>query len=313
MNPENKQGNVLVIGSINMDLVVGVDKIPEIGETRIGRFFHQHPGGKGANQAVAAARLDTNVAMIGCVGKDVFGEQLCDRLEQEEINVSGIMKVADFSSGTATITVDQHANNFIVVAPGANGQLKCQQINHNVALIEWADLVVLQLEIPVETVEYAVNLAKNAGKPVLLNLAPYHQLNKKTLSSLDYLVLNKVEAQALLNIKSDRITDLVEGLKDFQATHVFLTLGEEGAIHVYNNQYVKYDAYRVNALDTTGAGDSFIGALACQIVKGIPLDNAVRFATKASAVTVTKLGAQDSLPYMDDIHEFDKKLKGRVR
>ena len=297
-------GSVLVVGSLNIDLVTQVQQMPRVGETMTGRQFDILMGGKGANQAVAAARLGAKTAMIGCVGNDVFGGNIVSALAEEGIRTDGIRRVEGVSSGTAVIVVDGKGDNFIVVSPGANGHLGLEDVEAHLDLFEACGAVVLQLEVPLETVIRSISAAKSFGKTVIFNPAPMRELPDGLLRDVDYLILNEVEAEQLTGISADRLEELAEKLIRLGCGHTVLTLGEKGAVYIHGNGLVRFPAYKVKAVDTTGAGDAFIGAFACRIAKGEDAEAAVRYAVKASAITVTKLGAQASLPTEEEVRQF---------
>jgi len=298
-------GKILVIGSINMDLVVRMERMPLIGETFLGKDFQLIPGGKGANQAVAAARLGTEVAMIGCVGEDSFGKQMLQNLKNEGIRIQGIEQTRKASTGIASIHVDLQGQNTIVVVPGANYALTCEHIDKHKKLIEDSQLVMLQLEIPIDVVEYAVRYAKQLGKKVVLNLAPIQSINPEIFACVDYLVLNEVEGEALTGVSCREMHKLAVRLGQLGCSYAILTLGEAGAVLVEKGgSYVGLKAYPVRTVDTTAAGDSFVGGLGSRIVQGDDPGTAVQFGMKAAALTVTKLGAQSSLPTMKEIEDY---------
>ncbi|WP_409342116.1 ribokinase [Paenibacillus sp. MBLB4367] len=301
-----KNGSVLVIGSLNMDLVAQVRSMPRIGETIIGHSFDMMMGGKGANQAVAAARLGSKVAMIGCFGSDAFGDNMRTSLSREHIDTGGIRKVDNVSSGTAQIVVDQNGANSIVVVPGANSHLKEHDIDGHLELFEACDVVVLQMEIPLDVVLYSIEKAKQLGKTVVLNLAPMQPLPAEALGNVDYLIVNEVEAEELTGISVTDFDRLSAGLKALPCKHVVLTLGADGAAHIGDVRVDRFPAYRVKAVDTTGAGDSFVGAFASRLSRGEAVEDAIRYAIKVSAITVMKLGAQAALPTEEEAGRFEQ-------
>ncbi|MDG5789280.1 ribokinase [Evansella sp. AB-P1] len=297
-------GNVLVVGSLNMDLTVRVDKTPQIGETRVGKTFKQLPGGKGANQAIAAARLGSSVSMIGCVGEDDYGEELQTALRKETINIEGITKTRLSSTGIALITVDDRGNNSIVIVSGANEKLDSVHIDKHISLFDQSDVIVFQLEVPTSTIYHSIDICKKMGKKVIVNLAPYHELKSSIYKKIDYLILNKIEAQCFLKLPDSTVDTLEEKLKEIKDQHIILTLGEDGVMYVYNGQSFKYNAYKIRARDTTGAGDAFTGAFASEISRGKGIIEAIEFAIKASAISVSREGAQNSLPFLKDLQKF---------
>ncbi|TMV49129.1 ribokinase [Paenibacillus mesophilus] len=299
-------GSVLVVGSLNMDLVTQVRDMPRIGETIIGHSFDKMMGGKGANQAVAAARLGVRVAMIGCFGSDEFAGDMRAILAKERIETDGIRTVENVSTGTAMILVDRHGDNSIVVAPGANRHLGPDDIERNTGLFETCDVVVLQLEIPLEAVVHSIKAAKRFGKTVVFNPAPMQPLPADMLQDIDYLILNEVEAEELTGAPASEFDLLASRLAALPCKHVVLTLGGDGAAYISESEVVRYPAMKVHAVDTTGAGDSFIGAFASRLARGDDAREAVRYAIKVAAITVTKLGAQAALPTEEETLKFEQ-------
>ncbi|GIP40217.1 ribokinase [Paenibacillus sp. J31TS4] len=301
-----KNGSVLVIGSLNMDLVAQVGSMPRRGETILGHSFAAMMGGKGSNQAVAAARLGSQVALIGCLGSDEFGESMQAVLRQERIETGGISQVENVPSGAALVCVDPDGDNSIVVVPGANSHLTARDIDRHADLFQACDVVVLQMEIPVETVVYSMAEAKRLGKTVILNLAPSRRMPVEALRHVDYLVVNEVEAEELTGVSINQFDRLVEGLAGLPCRHVILTLGAEGVAYLADGRVLRLPAYRVQAVDTTGAGDSFVGAFASRLARGDEAEEAVAYAVKVAAITVTRLGAQAALPTEEEIRQFEQ-------
>lgn len=306
-------GSVLVIGSLNMDMVAQVRSMPRIGETIIGHSFDMMMGGKGANQAVAAARLGSKVAMIGCLGNDEFGDSMQVMLERERIGTGGIRKIDNVSSGTALIVVDQAGDNSIIVVPGANNHLKEKDIDRHLELVKASDVVVLQMEIPLDAVLYSIATAKRLGKIVVLNLAPIKKLPAEALRDVDYLIVNEVEAEELTGLSIVDFDKLAAGLQALPCKNVVLTLGADGVAYIGGNRTDRFPAYKVKAVDTTGAGDSFVGAFASCLARGESAEAAIGYATKVSAITVTKLGAQAALPTDEEIGRFEQVWGGESR
>ncbi|NPV55102.1 MAG: ribokinase [Anaerolineae bacterium] len=296
--------DILVIGSLNMDLVVRAARMPARGETLPGTDFHTIPGGKGANQAAAAARLGGQVAMLGCVGADAFGEQLVANLASFGVDTSLVRRAAGASSGVAVILVDAAGDNRILVVAGANGQVSEENIRIAGEDIQHARLVVMQLEIPLASVAASARLARDCGTPVLLNPAPAHTLPEGLLALVDTLVVNESEAAALSGLP---VTGVVEGfaaagaLRGQGARQVVLTLGEQGALVSAAEGQVHLSGFPVEVVDTTAAGDAFIGGLAVALLEGMPLVEAARFANAAGALACTRLGAQTSLPARHEV------------
>jgi ribokinase len=289
---------VTVIGSINMDLVTSTTQIPKVGETVLGNSFHSIPGGKGANQAVAAARLGADVTMIAAVGNDSFGKTLVEHLTNEGINTENIIKVKDTSTGIASIIVSE-ADNSIIVVPGANNHVTPEGIEKHEDKIINSDIILLQLEIPVKSVIRAVELAKKHGVRTILNPAPIQKLPKELLEMVDYLTPNEHE-QALL---FDSIGGTEEELAKYKEKCI-VTKGSKGVMIYKNGEKNEIPSIQVEAVDTTGAGDSFNGALAVALCDGLEIEEACRFANVVGAISVTKLGAQTGMPTKKEVEEF---------
>ncbi|OXM55095.1 ribokinase [Amycolatopsis thailandensis] len=281
---------VLVIGSANADLVVPVDRRPGGGETVLGGDTILSPGGKGANTAVAAARLGADVALLGAVGDDPYGELLKRSLAESGVNTASV-RTSDRPTGIAYITVTPDGENSILVSPGANSALRPEDVD-----LDGAEIVVLSLEIPLETVERAVAEAVEKGVKTLLNLSPAAELSAKTLQGLDVLLVNEHEAAFLLGGEAD-----FPKLLDLGPKAAVVTLGAKGAAVVTADGMTEVPSPKVEAVDTTGAGDAFAGALATALAKGEELADAARKAVKVAAITVTRQGAQPSYPTASEL------------
>jgi ribokinase len=292
-----------------MDLVTYVERMPKIGETILGRDFKQIPGGKGANQAAAIAKLGAKVKLLGCVGMDGMGNMLLDSLQKDEVDISHIICFKDIPTGIAAITVDKAGKNYIVVAPGANYRLLPEQLQDFRRTITDSQVVVTQLEIPSETVRYSLGQAKECSKLTILNPAPALNLDDDLLSYVDLLIPNETELEVLSGRPVRNETEIIEaaqvmikrGIKE-----LIVTIGEKGCIYINERQHKSFAAYKVNPIDTTAAGDSFIGATAVALNEGKAIEEAISFAMAVAALTVTKKGAQSSLPYR---HEVENLLK----
>ncbi|MBC7766308.1 MAG: ribokinase [Hyphomonadaceae bacterium] len=298
--------SICVIGSLNIDLVMEAPKLPIIGETIMGHDFMTTQGGKGANQAVAAARLGSHVEMIGCIGDDLFGQQLLSNLIENHVDVSGIRTISGVSSGIATITIVD-GNNCIIVAPGANGYVTPALIMAHENTMKNSALAILQLEIPLESIIKAIEIAKKHGVKVLLNPAPAKYLPDELLSQIDILTPNETECESLTGIKIVTIDDAkaaVGFLMKKGIPQVLITLGKHGV--VYNNgEEIKHKLPpAIDVVDTTAAGDSFTAAIAVKLVAGHSIDEAVAFANVVATLTVSKKGAQKSLPTIDEVNCF---------
>lgn len=297
---------IAVIGSINMDYSLKVGKLPDKGETILASSFYTAGGGKGANQAVAARRLGAEVYMIGAVGKDASGRELCGKLEAEGISVSGVKSV-DMPTGNAMITVDASGSNTIVVFPGANAEVDESWLMENKRIIEGADFVVLQLEIPMKTVAAAIKLAKSLNKKVILNPAPAAEIPPELYCYVDIMTPNETELALLTgtrDVKAGAGLLLAKGAKN-----VVITLGEEGCLYMGEAGELSIGVYKVNAVDSTAAGDSFNAALAVALCEGKSFEEALRFSSAVGAMTTTKPGAQESLPYRKEVEAFLNALE----
>lgn len=298
---------ILVVGSSNTDMVIKARHLPRPGETIMGGTFFMNPGGKGANQAVAVARLGGQVTFICKTGSDIFGHQSQQLFEEEGINTSYIFSDSEHPSGVALITVDDKAENCIVVASGANANLLPSDLVKAEEAIEQADLVLLQLEIPMQTVEHVVETAFRMGKKVILNPAPAHPLSSVLLQHLYLITPNETEAEMISGVKITDEASAVEAaraLSEMGVQNVIITLGSKGALAYYDGEVDFVPALKVDAVDTTAAGDVFNGALTVALSEGRSLTDAVRFACKASAISVTRVGAQASAPYRNEVDLF---------
>ncbi|MGC4241398.1 MAG: ribokinase [Herbaspirillum sp.] len=296
---------IVIIGSVNMDLVLRVPRMPLPGETLAGDKFMTIPGGKGANQAVACARLaapGTSVAMVACVGDDAFGGQMRQSITACGIDDRYIDEVAGEATGIASIMVDANAQNSIVIAAGANGRLDVERIERARPVIEQASIVLLQLEVPMETVIHSIELAHALGKTVVLNPAPAQALPRALLQKIDYLILNEIEAAMLAEEQSEDIPLLAQKLHDLGARNVVVTLGEKGVYGSFaDGQQRHLPARKVQAIDTTAAGDTFIGGFIGAIAQGRDQFDAIAYAQAAAALSVTRVGAQTSIPTRDEV------------
>ncbi len=296
---------ITVIGSSNTDMVLNLTHIPQPGETVTGGKFSQAHGGKGANQAVAAARAGGHVTFFTCVGNDSFGHQALEHYRKEGIETRYIKIENESASGIAFIFVDANAENSIGVASGANFKLAPDDIYKNKEIITQADIILLQLEIPLETVQAAVDIAFSEKIPVILNPAPYQKLPDSLLQKITYLTPNHIEAAQLTDLDiHDSPKNMLKALKDKGVANSIITHGANGAWVEINKEIIKIPAYKVKAIDTTAAGDVFNGALAVALVKDKNLLSSIRFANAAAALSVTKAGAQPSAPYYTDIEKF---------
>src|ERR1035437_4346503 len=295
---------IIVIGSSNTDMVIKTEKLPAPGETILGGIFLMNPGGKGANQAVASARLGGKVTFITKRGNDLFGNQAVGLLMREGIDTQFIVKDLEFPSGVALITVDSRWENSIVVAPGSNGRLSEDDIPTSVFENTKFDILLLQLEIPIKTVEYSAITASEQGIKVILNPAPACKLPDRLLQNTWLITPNETEAEA---ITGTEITDISSAyraavlIQQKGVKNVIITLGEMGAYIKSANFTGLVPGIKVTPVDTTAAGDVFNGALAVALSEEKDLQEAVAFANKAAAISVTRLGAQASAPYRSEV------------
>lgn len=297
---------ILVIGSSNTDLIATVKNFPKAGETIVGKSFLQAMGGKGANQAVAAHKLGGDVRFITCLGRDANGQNALKYYKEEGLDVSSSLIVDDVPSGTAIILVDEKGENCIVITPGANKMLTPAYIHEVERDIADSDMVVLQMEIPYATVKTVCELAHRNHKKILLNVAPACQLDKDLIKMIDILVINETEAETISGEKIETVGKevVVDRLLAMGVNTVVLTLGKEGCL-LKNNLIVRYvPAFIVETLDSTAAGDTFCGALAAELSRGRDWEEALIFATAASAICVTRMGAQPSIPTEKEVREF---------
>jgi ribokinase len=300
MSAAPKALGIVVVGSVNMDLMLQCPHLPVAGETVLGHGFQQAPGGKGANQAVASARLGAGVSLIGCVGDDAFGEAARNALKADGVHTDFLQTVPHSPTGVAMVTSDANGENCIALAPGANQHLLPNQLENAEHLIANAGMVLCQLEIPLATVRQAMRLAQSHNTPFVLNPAPAQTLSPQDLAGVDTLILNTVEAAMLAGIAvttREQAEQAAGLLKAAGVSTVIVTLGGDGALVVDATGSKHYPAPKVKAVDTTGAGDTFVGAYATARVMGHPLSEAIDFAQRAAAYSVTHRGAQASMPH----------------
>ncbi|MDF9894295.1 UNVERIFIED_ORG: ribokinase [Pseudomonas vranovensis] len=297
--------NVVVVGSLNMDLVTRAQRLPRGGETLVGETFVTVPGGKGANQAVAAARLGAQVAMFGCVGDDAYGQQLRQALADEQIDCQAVGVAAGVSSGVALIVVDAASQNAIVIIAGGNGQLLPESVQRFDALLQHADVIICQLEVPMATVAYTLERGRALGKTVILNPAPASgPLPAEWFASIDYLIPNESEAEALSGVP---VTDLESAkvaatrLLALGVGKVIVTLGAQGALFADGQAFRHFPAPVVQPVDTTAAGDTFVGGFAAALARGEEQGAAIAFGQRAAALSVTRAGAQPSIPHLAEL------------
>lgn len=338
---------IAIVGSINMDLVFRTPRMPTVGETIEGQSFHAVAGGKGANQAVAIARQDIGATLIGCIGDDAFGQELQQHFIADGINTDHLFRQTTTRTGVAGIFVDDDGHNSIVVAPGANQALSAAHIDSASKAISSAALLVCQLETPFDTVVHAIALAKKHGIPIVFNPAPMRSLNDDLLRQIDYLIVNETEASQLTGTTVSSSKTALNAAKILHARGsrvVLITLGAEGV--VVSQDYLQDDdkstvnhtkvqpaidrhnplvdtkqtavtsslfipAIKVSAIDTTAAGDTFIGVFAVGLVRGLTITEACVDAQYAAALTVTELGAQTAIPYRHEVEKFKALISPR--
>lgn len=302
-----KTPQIVVVGSVNADMVVKSRRIPLPGETVTGGRFVMAAGGKGANQAVAAARLGARVTLVAKVGQDMFGDQAIENYRREGIHTEHVVRDPHHATGVALILVDDQGENLISVASGANHALTPQEVAQAADCIRAADAVMLQLEIPMDVVCYTAQLAAEAGVPVILNPAPAAELDGALLRRVTYLTPNESEAKRLtgIDVRDEASAQAAaQRLLAAGVRHVIVTLGAKGSLLVSPGRATLIPGRRVEAVDTTAAGDAFNGALACAVARGEPIDQAVRQGNLVGALAVTRMGAQPSLPTCEELRRF---------
>lgn len=306
---------VLVVGSLNVDMVVKVERFPKEGETVLGSNFNYNFGGKGANQACACAKLGATVSMLGCVGDDDFGVELINNLSSVGIDISKIAKIKDKHTGMAIINVDSEGHNNIVVVSGANMECNVDYIKQNLKLIDESSVILLQREIPGETVEFVINYAKSIGKKIIVNPAPASlNMDLGSLENVDYLTPNETELDILTDcdgkVDIDSIKRKAKKLLKHKIRNVLVTMGENGVLFVNEDgKEIIQPAFKVKAIDTVAAGDCFNGALAVSLVEGKSIEEGIMFANAASAIAVTREGAQNSIPSRSEVNDYLNNYK----
>jgi ribokinase len=303
---------IAVVGSSNMDLVVKSNRIPVTGETILGGDFIMVPGGKGANQAVAAAKLGAEVFFIAKLGDDIFGLQSLNNFKKEGVNTKYVVQTQEAPSGVALIMVDDEGNNVIVVAPGANHKLSPEDVKEAEPDIASSGALVAQLEVPIETIEFAAGLANKSNVPFILDPAPAQKLSPELLNMVDVLTPNETEAQILTGIEvkdQQSAKAAAKKLLECGVKNVILTMGASGYLSVGKEGKEFVAARKVTAADSTAAGDAFTGSLAVGLAKGQTLFEAALFANNVAAVSVTRMGAQPSMPTVEEIDKFIHEME----
>lgn len=297
---------VAVVGSLNIDLVIELDRMPNPGETVFGSSLERHPGGKGLNQAVAAARLESEVHMIGAVGDDGSGDWLMDVVRREGVRSEGIV-TARGTSGTALIEVDAQGENRIIVIPGANDQVSPHDVSDHLRSLAAVDVVLTQGEVPIDVMIAAAEAGQKIGAQVVVNPAPVRDYPKELLANVDILVPNEHEAQEMTGLPTDNMVDAVEAAQALQErgpSCVIITRGEKGAVWSSAEGSGQAAAFKVSAVDTVAAGDAFCGGLAAGLARGVSLAEAMRWASAAGALAATGRGAVPSLPSLTQVTEL---------
>ncbi|HED64342.1 MAG TPA: ribokinase [Planctomycetes bacterium] len=298
--------SVCVVGSIHMDLVVHAQRFARPGETLLGGAFDMHPGGKGANQAVAASRMGAQVSLVGCVGEDDWGSKMRGVLTAEGVDIQRVRTCEKSHTGVGVVTVVADGANTIVVASGANLRCSPEDVDNAAGAIGDADVLILQAELPLETNLRAMEIARNAGTRILFNAAPAEDLSPDVLSGVDLLVVNRGEAAALVGDDTGEVSPkgLARRLASFGPERVVVTLGAEGAVHFDGEDMRTFEAFDVECVDATGSGDAFVGALATLRAEGVPSKEAVKAACAAGALAATRAGAIASLPTREEVEEL---------
>lgn len=308
--------DVVVVGSLNMDTVASLEKLPKPGETVHGLDLQKFPGGKGANQATALARLGNKVRLVGMVGQDEDGRILRERLIAEGVDASCVVLNENKRTGSALIVVDQGGNNEIIVFGGANSEVNIQFIDQHREAFAGAKFLLMQFEIPLETVAFLIDLAYENQLPVVINPSPFYPIKERFFHKIDTLVLNETEASSLLGLS---ISSVTQALKAAESIHhmgirqIVLTLGGQGAVICDQTGPAEHlPAFPVQPVDTTASGDAFLGGMLHGLLEGKNLKDAVKFANAVGALTVTKMGAQSSLPSLSEVMTFLSNRQGPI-
>ena len=307
---DEKKKKILVIGSIGYDLTTYYDRMPVPGETIVGLKFAQNPGGKGDNQAVSASRAGGNVTFVGAIGEDSYGDILKKNLDDNKVKHK-LKVMPNLNCQIATILVDKNGQNSIIIVPGANRYVDKRQIDENENLIEENDIILLQLEIPIETVEYIIDIAYEKNKLIILNPAPGQPLPENILKKVDYLIPNESELALITGMPTDtteRIILASKKLIELGVKNLIVTLGDKGSVLCNKNNVKFFDSYPATAVDTAGAGDCFAGVLSAYLSKSYPIEEAIKYANFASSLSVTKIGTIPSFPTLEQIERERNKI-----
>ncbi len=304
-----KNNSIIVIGSLNYDIILKQKRFPKIGETYTADSITFCNGGKGANQAVQASKLGADTIMIGCIGNDNFGTELIKGLEKYKVNINYIRKT-DTNTGIGIVNALENGELTATISRGANYDLNIEDINKISDIIRNSKILILQLEIPIKVVEYAIDLASRNEVFVILNAAPASKIDDRVLSKVDCLVVNETEASFYLGIEDGNFEFSEEDCKKLFSKIkklLIITLGKKGSI-IYDGEIMnKIESHKVDAIETTGAGDSFVGAFAYKLLNGSSYLEAAKFSSMVSALTVTKIGAQDAMPTYNEIKKYFSK------
>ena len=303
------KNKILIVGSCNTDMVIKTERFPLPGETIIGGEFFMNPGGKGANQAMAAKRLGGEVIFIGKIGEDIFGQNSLDLMKSEGIDIRYLGMDSEMPSGVALITVDSSGENSIVVAPGSNGKLSPSDFDRALSELDDVAVILLQLEIPLETVEHIVHIASKNCIRIILNPAPGRELPESMLKNVSIITPNETEAEILTGVKvvdKDTANKASEILRSRGVREVIITMGAEGAFVLSDSFIGMVRTPSVEVQDTTAAGDTFNGALAVGLAEKKSLHEAVELACKVASLSVTRMGAQSSIPYREELNQLEK-------
>lgn len=302
-------GDIVVVGSINMDITLTVPRLPAKGETILGLNVSNYFGGKGANQAVTIGKLGGGVTLLGKVGDDTNGKILVENLKENGVDVSRIDVEVGCPSGTAYINVSEDGENNIVVIPGANNKVDRKYIDKNIDVLINSKICISQLEIPMDTVEYIANICFENGVKFIFNPAPMVSLNKEIIKKTSILIPNETELQNLVDktINIFNLSSYTKEIEDIGAENIIVTLGNKGSLLITKGTIKAFKAIKVDVVDSTGAGDSFVGAIGYKISKGSSLEDAIEFATVVSGLAVTRKGAQDAIPTLKEVDDFKIK------
>ena len=296
---------IIVIGSVNTDIVANASTLPSAGETVMGTDFFVSAGGKGGNQAVAAARLGANVTIVGNLGTDAFGDQAIERLKKENINCKQVTRDSEQASGVALISVNQWGENQIVVVPGANATLSTEHVENAFSNITKGSIILLQLEIPLASVARAIELGIENNCRIILDPAPAQALSPSLLENVFLLTPNETEAEILSGIKvtgENSAKEAASALLELGVDNLAITLGSGGVLVASRNEHRLIPAIDVEAIDTTAAGDCFNGSLASELAKGNELSQSIEFACRVASISVTRVGAQDAMPFSHEVN-----------